>query len=160
MVETSMLQAGGLMVLSLALFIGSWVSYGLFKDKNCVDGTGHIQNVNIFNVVLSVMLFVLSVAIYMKKVVLSDNNFIVIGFVVALVLFIDGLVQYNAIKNSLSCDDQTRTLITNWNMLVWIVALMTLILTAYMYYGRNKDDIYKSMNEMMDKKQSFRFFMK
>lgn len=160
MVETKMLQAGGLMVISLALFIGSWISWGLFKDKNCNDSSsgGQIQNVNVLNIILSIFLFIMSVLIYMEKVVLTENQFIIMGFVLALVLFIAGLVQYNAIKDHLSaCDQSTKDMIKNYNMLVWIVALMALVLTGYMYFTKNKDDL---VGGLTGDKKSFRFFMK
>ena len=130
------MNAAALLAISLTLFIGSMVSYGLFNNKGCSDSTpnGNFQKCNGVNIFISVLLFGVAAGIYFGKVELSEMNLIALAGIVSLVLFITGMIQCAALNNSVSCDASVLSTLKNWNKLVWVMAIISMVLSGYIYY--------------------------
>lgn len=137
-----MIQAGALASVSLALFIGSFVSLGLFNSKGCTDSTanGNFQKCNGVNITISVGLFALAVAIYLEKIEIDEKQLVMLTGVVSLVLFITAMIQYSALVNNVACDATTLATLKQWNMVIWVCAIISLSLSSYMYYKIYTDE--------------------
>ena len=140
--SSKQIQSGSLLAIGLSLLIGSFVSYGLFISKQCTDtsASANFQKCNYVHIIVAISLIALAVSVYLGHVELTEKQLVMIALGTSIVLFISGLVQLSTLNMNVICDSTTLATLNNFNKLVLVVAMMTLVLSGYMYYKIHTDE--------------------